>query len=288
MAIGMVLIPIGDALAKLITSYHPYSAGFLAWSRFVVGAICLLPLAMVRGEFKGLGSTFYLRQAVRGALIAATITLIIRAVQLSPLADVFGAFFIGPVVATLLAVVWLREVATPPEWLAVILGFAGVLLVVQPGVNVSSGLLFALGAGLFYGSFLVATRWASHTGPPLAQLAAQLGFGFLFLAPLGFTTLATHWQAGSLPTSGLLVLMGITSFLANFFTILGLARARAAYLAPIVYLQLVAATIIGAVFFRDQPDTLALCGVVLILLTGLLKLPAVTERWQASKHHQKS
>lgn len=268
MASGMSLIPIGDALAKAISGVSDYSPEFLAWSRFVVGSAIMLPLALFKGSFRGLGKRFYLRQAVRGLLIAMTLVFIITAVSLSPLADVFGAFFIGPVVATILAVILLKEQASWLEWLAVVLGFVGVLLVVQPGGAMSKGLLYALIAGLFYGSFLVATRWAAASGPPMAQLAAQLVFGLIFLAPLGFSDILNHGvQAGTL-----VVVMGLTSAAANFFSILALARARAAWLAPVVYLQIVVASIISTVVFKDPLNTLAIAGLVLIIFTGLLKL----------------
>ena len=269
MAIGMTLIPVGDALAKYISEVTAYSPEFLAWSRFVVGGAIFIPIAIGSGQFRGLGKTFYTRQAIRGFLIAATLVLIITAVSISPLADVFGAFFIGPVIATVLAVTVLKEQATRTEWLAVVLGFIGVLLVVQPAANLNIGLLYALAAGVFYGSFLAATRWARASGPALAQLAAQLGFGFVFLLPLGFKDVASI----GIEAPMLVLLMGCTSAMANLLSIFALSRARAAFLAPVVYLQIVVATLISISLFKDSINTLAITGLLVIILSGLMKIP---------------
>ena len=269
MALGMILIPVGDSLAKYIASITPYSAGFLSWSRFAVGIVLIAPLALWKKSFRQLGKTFYFKQAIRGFFIATTITLIITAVSLSPLPDVFGAFFIGPALSVVFAVVFLKEKASLLEWIAVLLGFVGVLLVLQPGATMSYGLLWALGAGVFYGAFLTATRWAAQSGPPIAQLTAQLFFGFLFTLPLASADIISHGLQAPAPV----LLMGVSSAVANYCSILALARARPAYLAPVVYLQIVAATIIGLLFFDDTINLLAGAGLALIVFTGLLRIP---------------
>jgi len=274
MVIGMLLIPVGDAIAKYIAAAAPYSAGFLAWSRFAVGCCIILPLAWRAAVFAGVGRLFFVQQTVRGFLIAATIVFIITAVSLSPIADVFGAFFLGPALAVVFSVVFLKERATWWQWFTVALGFVGVLLVVQPTTQISEGLLWGLLAGVFYGGFLTATRWAAGNGPPLAQLAMQLVIGFAILLPLAISDIT---QQGLHQPSALL-LMGLTSVLANYLSIVALARASTAYLAPIVYLQIVAATAIGIFFFGDVIGFLSACGLGLIVLTGVMRIPLPINR----------
>lgn len=275
MTVGMILIPVGDSIARYIASQTSYSPGFLAWSRFFVGIILLAPLALQQSGFAGLGPRFYWQQMIRGFLIATTITLIITAVTLSPLPEVFGAFFIGPALSVVFSVWLLKEKATVFEWLSVALGFVGVLMVLQPAPSTSEGLWWALAAGVFYGGFLTATRWASQSGPPVAQLTTQLFFGFVFLLPLAIRDIISVGVAAPVPV----VAMGVTSAVANYCSILALSRARPAFLAPIVYLQIVAATVIGLMFFGDSINTLAALGLALIVFTGLLRLPI----WQQGK-----
>ncbi|MEO1328541.1 MAG: EamA family transporter [Pseudomonadota bacterium] len=265
MIIGMMLIPVGDAFAKLISGVEPYSGAGLAWARFVVGLAVALPLALLLSPVRGLSRFFWGSQALRGVLLAAVIGLIIQGAQVAPLADVFGAFFIGPAIATLLARFALREQVDAIDVGAVVLGFLGVLLVVRPGGDINPGLFWALGAGVCYGGFLTVTRWSAGSGPPFAQLAALTGFGALALTPLGmpeFLELGVRqpgWLLGS----------GLTSITANLFAILAFREARAGLLNPLVYVQLLSATALSLTVFGDALDGLAAIGLALILLAGL-------------------
>jgi len=101
-----------------------------------------------------------------------------------------------------------------------------------------------------------------------------LFFGFLFLLPLAIGDLTTAGFQAKTP----IIVMGVTSAIANYCSILALGRARPAFLAPIVYLQIVAATIIGIVFFDDTINLLAGLGLCLIVFTGLLRIPTGANR----------
>ncbi len=268
MSLGMSLIPVGDAIAKYLSGATEHSAIFLAWSRFIVGGSVALPLAWMHRHSGTYSPNFVFKHCVRGLCISMTLVLIIQALSLSPIADVFGAFFIGPSFAVVLSVVWLKERVTGLEWLSVIFGFVGVLMVIQPVGTISPGLPWAFAAGLCYGGFLTATRWAAGSGPPITQLAIQLIFGSVFLMPFAIQDLSII-QAEFAP---LILIMGLSSTLANFFSIMALNRARPAFLAPIVYLQVVVATLLGLFYFGDTLNTLAALGIGLIVFTGLLKI----------------
>lgn len=269
MALAMVLLPAGDAIAKHLTAITVYGAGFLAWSRFVVGLALIGPVAAASGQLRGLTPMFAVRQALRGGLVASAIACVINAVETAPLADVYGAFFVGPTAAIVLARVLLREEVRPAEWAAVLLGFAGVLMIVRPTGELSPGLLWALAAGMSFGGFLVATRWAAGTAPPLAQLAGQLFFGFAFLAPLGIGDLVRL----GIEAPGWLLAMALSSALANLLQILAVRHARAVMLAPVVYVQIVAATALGWAMFGDRPDGWTMAGLVVILAAGACRVP---------------
>ena len=269
MALAMVLLPAGDAIAKHLTALTAYGAGFLAWSRFVVGLALVAPVAAAGGQLRGLDAMFLVRQALRGGLVASAITCVINAVKTAPLADVYGAFFVGPTAAIVLARLLLHEPVRPREWAAVLLGFAGVVLVVRPTGTVSPGLLWALGAGLSFGGFLVATRWAAGTAPPMAQLTGQLFFGFAFLLPLGAGDLLRL----GIEAPGWLIAMALSSALANLLQLFAVRHARAVVLAPVVYLQIVAATAFGWTLFGDRPDGWTFAGLAVILLAGMFRVP---------------
>ena len=274
---AMVALPTGDAIAKHLLMVTEHSPGFLAWTRFAVGAALIVPLAWHGFDVRALGTRFLAQQLLRAALIAATIVLIITALGMSPLPKVFGAFFIGPIVSLVLAVTWLGERAGALEWLSVGLGFVGVLLVVQPGTGIETGMLWALSAGLCYGTFLAATRWAAGHGTPLVQLAAQLVLGGLMLSPFAVAEL----DVGGVQRPAWLLLMCLCSVTANLLSLMAYAYAGAAWLAPVVYVQLVAATTLGATFFDERVGPVAATGLALIVLTGVLRLPLGRSRRHA-------
>ncbi len=269
MAVAMLLLPAGDAIAKHLTAITAYGAGFLAWSRFVVGLALIAPVAAGNGQLRGLGAGFLLRQALRGGLVASAIMCVINAVKTAPLADVYGAFFVGPTAAIVMARLLLGERVRLAEWVAVLLGFAGVLLIVRPTGALTPGLLWALGAGMSFGGFLVATRWAAGSAPPLAQLAGQLFFGFAFLAPLGIGDLLRL----GIEAPGWLLAMALASGAANLLQILAVRHAGAAMLAPVVYLQIAAATALGWAVFGDRPDGWTAAGLAVIVAAGLCRVP---------------
>lgn len=282
MVLGMTLIPVGDAIAKFLSNTTNYSASFLAWARFSLGACILLPLAFLNRSVSKPTYTFYARQSIRGVLIALTVVTIIKAVSLSPIAEVFGCFFIGPVLSVILSVILLGEKANKAEWLSVILGFVGVLLVVQPAfLGFSSlqpatiefdvdrtGLYWALLAGIFYGFFLVATRWAAATGDPIYQVTWQFMVAALVLAPFAIADLLQYGVESLL----FFIAMSFSSVLANYCSIQALARAKSAVLAPVVYMQVVAATLLGIVIFNEPLGIIAGLGLVIIVLSGFFRV----------------
>lgn len=275
MALGMMFIPMGDGVAKYLQNVTDYNPAMLSWSRFAIGALFVLPWVLLTKQlpaFTPQHKPFWIRQSVRGVLIAATVTLIVTAVGLSPIADVFGAFFIGPGISVILAHFLLGVRAKRTDWIAVVVGFIGVLMVVQPTGDISPGIPFALVSGCCYGAFLVATRWASGTGPPIAQLAVQFTVATLVLLPLG---LPGFFQTGFV-FPGWVIASAFFSGSANLFSILALSKLGNAVLAPVVYLQVVSATVVGFIAFGDIPNLLAALGLLLIVATGV---------FQAISHH---
>lgn len=271
MIAGMLLIPVGDAFAKALSASAGYSGAGMAWARFVVGAVLIAPFAWWTGLLADRGAAFWGAQLLRGGLLSAVIAFIVQGAQTEPLADVFGAFFIGPAIATCLARWLLKERVDRADWAAVTLGFIGVALVVKPTGQIAPGLLWALGAGLLYGGFLAATRWTAQVGPPMAQLAGQLIVGSILLAPFALPEFLAEGVVGP----GLLLGSGLSSALANLLAILAFREARAALLTPLVYTQLISAAALSWAVFGDAPDFWSTLGILVILAAGLGRfLPA--------------
>ncbi len=261
MFVAMSMIPAGDTAGKLMTQDFGTSPLFVAWSRFVLGSLIALPL--LRPDTLRLLANW--RIWLRAALLTGGITCIQTALQTAPLADVFAAFFIGPLFSYLLSVLLLGETVTRARSALMGLGFLGVMLVVRPSFDMSPGLLWALAAGLFYGAFLTASRWLAPIARPTSLLFTQLFLAAVMMAPFCLNQIPpmTPTLAGLTAASAILSMGG------NFLLLFAYARAEAAVLAPFVYLQLVSAVALGWLVFEDLPDAYTWLGLCLIIGAGI-------------------
>lgn len=264
MLLAMTLIPAGDAAGKLLGEAGVAPA-FTAWSRFALGAALLAPFVLHLTPAR-----LFLdwRIWLRGLLIAGGIVSILTALRTEPIANVFGAFFVGPMVAYLLSVWLLREAFSAARVVLLVLGFLGVTLVVKPGFGMTPGLGFAVLAGVFYGAYLTASRWLADVARPRAMLISQLVVGALVLAPAGLPATPEFTpRIGALTAAS-----ALGSMLGNLCLILALRMAPATRLAPFVYTQLIAATGLGWPVFGVWPDPLTLAGLGVVLVSGMATL----------------
>lgn len=262
----MSCIVLGDVAGKTLVG-QGVAPAFVAWTRFAIAALLLLPFSgLKRTELRRLLDW---RLWLRAAFVCSAIASILTGLQTAELADAFGAFFVGPIVAYALSVTFLKETPTAARLALLVLGFIGVLIVVRPGFDTTPGLGFALLAGVFYGAYLTATRWLAPETRPRFLLISQLLIGSLLLAPLGFSVAIP-------PLTTNLVLLVVASALAsaagNFLLVTISRTTPASVISPLIYTQLIAAIAAGYIFFGDLPDLLALAGLSLILVSGLASL----------------
>ncbi|BBB30857.1 DMT family transporter [Neptunomonas japonica] len=262
--LGMSLIPVGDSAGKLLTEMD-VSPVFVAWSRLLVGFLFILPFSgLVRSEIKQL---YNWRMLLRAGLFTSAIFCMISALKTEPIANVFGIFFIGPIVAYFLAAAVLKERITLLRSVLLFIGFAGVLLVVKPGVGITSGMLFALVAGVCYGCMLVANRWLAGFFRPRLILLSTLLAGSIALTPAGIESIPQTIDSRII---WLVLVSSIASALGNLIIIEANRRLDANIVAPFVYSQLVAAAILGVFLFNEWPDAYSLIGLAIIFTSGIL------------------
>lgn len=264
MIVGMLFIPLGDTAGKLLASVHDVSPPFIAWSRFAFGAVIVFVAFGGRGFSWAIFADW--RVWLRAGLVASAIPCIMTALKTEPIANVFGAFFIGPPIAFLLSVVLLGERVTWLRFSLVIAGFLGVLMVVQPSVSLSPNLLFGVAAGMFYGCFLVASRWLAGHYPPRMLLMSQLVIAAILTAPFA----VTHWPVVTADLSGLVLWSAAASAIGNLLLVVASRMADASRLAPLVYTQLLSATALGYGVFGDVPDALTSVGLSVIFIAGIV------------------
>lgn len=264
MFIAMSFIPMGDTAGKLLVAQNGVAPIYVGWTRFVVGTLLVLPF-VPRTTWSLLRDW---RVWLRALLITGGITSILTALQTEPIANVFGAFFIGPILSFFLSSILLREPITKTQTVLLFVGFAGVLLVVKPGFGMTPGLAFAVLAGCFYGAFLTASKWLAQTARPRALLLTQLAISAVITLPFGVQAIPPM----TVEIAALTFASGLFSMLGNLILIIAYRMAPSTKLAPFVYFQLIAATALGWFVFHDLPDPLTFAGLALLVGSGFASL----------------
>ena len=268
-----IVAPIGDAVAKLLGTSVPL--GEVVLIRFAIQAIMLIPLVWVTGRMWRMRGRILALTFFRTLLHILGIGAMFTALKYLPLADAVAIVFVMPFFMLLLGKYILNEEVGHRRLLACIVGFIGTLLVVQPSfVTVGWPALLPVFVAANFSVFMLVTRQiAKETDPiglqavsgvmavivmaPLIWLGARVD-----LAPLEFITPdATEWS--------LLLAIGMLGTIAHLLMTWSLRYAPSATLAPMQYLEIPFATLLGFAIFHDLPNPLASLGIAITMAAGL-------------------
>lgn len=255
-----------DTTGKYLSQRYP--VGMLVWARYLVPAIVLGAVLWPRMRRNLLVTPRWRLQIFRAALLAGVSFLIMGGLQRIPMAEGTSLFFITPLIVTLLAGPVLGERITAANWLLAVFGFSGVLLIARPDGHLPLlPVLMLLGGSLLYALYQLATRMLAPTERPLTTLY------YTALVGATLSTLALPASAhGTMPgwRDGLLVIsLGVSGMAGHFLLIRAMAFAPASVLSPLIYVQLVWATLMGWWVFGDLPGPSAVGGAALIVSCGL-------------------
>lgn len=270
---GIVLVTLSatvfalvDGISKVLTDTQ--SVWQIVWARYAVALpllILLTPAAERRALFR---TTSPRHQIARGLMPIGVSVAMVLGVRYLPLAEATVILFSSPFLVVALAGPLLGERVHPASWIGVIVGFAAVLLVARPGLgHVSVYALFPLAGALFYTFYQIMTRGLANRGEaPRTTLVWTLAIGTAIVTPLALLT----WAPVSPTAWALMAALGLVFGLAQYLMIQAFAHAPAGLLAPFAYVQIVAATVVGIVFFGTVPDAWTLLGVAMIIGAGVM------------------
>lgn len=270
-----VLAPLGDAMAKLATLSLPIYAIVLA--RFGMQAVLLGPTGLVHG-LPRLPAHFWALLGVRTVLHLGGVWMMFVALSYLPLAEAIAIAYVMPFFALLLGWLCLGESVGPRRLAACVAGFAGTLLVVQPSfAALGWPALLPVGVAILFAAFMLATRVATRMLDPLRLQALSGILGTSILLGLGVVLpglTAAHDALRSLDASAALLLLGVgvVGSLAHLALTWALRLAPSATLAPLQYLEIPFATLLGWAVFAQLPDPLAAVGIAVTLGAGLYVL----------------
>lgn len=281
-----------DAIVKSVSSQMPL------WQVFVVRSLIAIPMisgVAFAGPLHDIRPISFGWTMLRSLLLVLMYIAIYAGVPVLSLSTIAASLYTGPLFITLFSAVLIGEPVGRGRWIAIILGFVGVLFIIRPGGDAfSPAAMIPVAAAIFYALAAVITRSKCANERPIV-LALALNYALLIV--------------GGAATAGLLLLnlspasqslypflignwismgpreWGVTSLLALLIVGIGIGLAKAyqsgppATIAAFDYSYLIFAAFWSFVFFADLPDTFTIVGIALIMCSGLLVLnPTIFER----------
>jgi drug/metabolite transporter (DMT)-like permease len=263
MLLGIFVFALNDALGKWLVA--TYSVGQLLLVRSMAALALLLPFL-----WRDSGRSFTAAprpwlQALRPVFATFEVACFYWALASMPLADVMTFYLAGPIYVTAASPFLLGEHVGWRRWLAVIAGFIGVMIALNPtGDSLKPPALIAIAGSFSFSLLMLCTRLVRGTSDLVlitTQTVGALVFGVV-VAP--FT-----WIALDLRDTVLLVLLGVTAMIAHVCINRSLKLAPASIVVPYQYTTIVWAILLGYFVFGDIPRASMLAGAGVIIAAGL-------------------
>lgn len=261
--LAMAAFALSDALAKQLAPQFPPVV--LVWCRYLGLLVSVLPLLAREPSILRTGQP--LVQLLRAAGLVGSALLFLRALAVIPQAEATAMVFASPLFVLILSRIALREPVGLRRFAPVLLGFAGVLVVVRPGsLHFGGAEFFPILSSMAWAMAVVLTRKLNDTdGVATTMLYSAL------IGAAGMSMLALHALDGAALRSAwpLLAAMTVAWCLAQWLSVIAYRVAAPQLVAPFSYSQLLWATLLGLVVFGHWPYAISLLGMGVIVLSGL-------------------
>tara|TARA_B100000959_G_C14933793_1_gene604813 strand:- start:502 stop:1368 length:867 start_codon:yes stop_codon:yes gene_type:complete len=253
-----------DVLQKTAIIYHS------VFQLLFIKYCFVLILSFIESQRKK-NYTFYISgnikiQLLRSVLSIAESGCFILSFRYLSLADVHSIGSLTPVLVVALSSIILREYVSLKTWIAIFIGFIGVLIIMRPGLSIfDAKSLIPLGGAFFLSIYQIVTRKASQKDSNETSLFYTSIVGIILMGIIGYN----FWQPLMEDSLLLFIAIGIFFSLGLYFQIIALSMARAGIIQPFHYTLIFWAIILGYIFYNDFPDTPTLIGAAVITLSGI-------------------
>jgi len=264
MCLGATMFPFLNTGVKLLTP--DYSLIEIVWARFTGHLVIMIIIFLPSEGWRLFRAKRPLLQITRSFLLMGSTAFSVSGLGYVPLATASAIGFSSPIMVTALSVPLLGESVGPRRWIAVLVGFLGVLIIVRPGTGqLSIATLLLLCAAGCYALYQIATRRSTlhdsaETGIVYAALVGTVALSLLL--PFGFEMPRRPLDAA------LLASLGLFGGVGHYFVIRAFRLGPAALISPLGYLELLGTTVLGYLVFDNFPDSWTWIGAGLIVASG--------------------
>jgi drug/metabolite transporter (DMT)-like permease len=250
---------------KYLTAYYPVPV--IAGLRYIIHCLLMLALlAPTRGkELVRTQRTGWV--LARGACLAIVTLCAGFAFRVMPVAETTAIFFVSPLLVVLVAGPVLGESVGRFEWGASLAGFCGLLIIARPGGALDpGGIAFALAAAALMAAYQLLSRLLAATESTIAML-----FYTALIGSVAFGIALPWFWEGPMPSlhhASLFLLVGASGGVGHFLFTAAYRQTEASALAPLLYVQLLWAGLLGWLVFGHVPDALSVLGMVIVAVCG--------------------
>jgi drug/metabolite transporter (DMT)-like permease len=244
--------------------------------RYSIGAVGLGTLLYLKEGRQGFALPMPKVQILRGFAVAMATICFFLSIFVMPLADATAIGFTSPMITAVLSAIFLHERTSATKWIATMIAFGGVLLIIRPNVvELGWVALLPVGAAMSMAFLMIGNRAVAGAGSAILMqfLVASLAVPFISTAAvLGhFSGVeALHIGMPDWTIVARCAVVAVTASFAHWLIFMGTTRASAADIAPMTYVQLLVALLLGILVFGDWPDLTSLAGSAIIIASGLM------------------
>ena len=237
--------------------HHPFEVAFF---RTIFVLIIFLPL-VARNGITSLKSNNVKLQTFRAIVGSVAMLCMFYGLSITELAKATALMFTVPIFATILAILFLKEIVGIRRWIAMLVGFSGALIVLRPDIELGFGPLLILCASLMWSSSMLMAKTLTKTDS-ISSITFWQAAG---LIPATFILAVPVWQWPNLSQLFMFLMIAIAGTLVHWFLNEALKRAEISALLPLDYLRLIWSVSMGFIFFNELPHAGLWFGAALIL-----------------------
>jgi drug/metabolite transporter (DMT)-like permease len=288
LCMGVMIFSLQDAILKGVSGSHAVTLAIFI--RCLVSIPILIVVLQIEGGLRRMASPNCRVMLLRGFILLVAYTTYYMALPALPLAEAIALFFVAPVIVTLLAGPLLGERVSAKSWLAVLAGFAGVLIILRPGSALfePAALLSLVSAGTYALSMVLARKLGVDEPASVMALYQNivfvmgamllaLVFGSLGVKSLGHPSLdflVRPWGMPGLRDFLLMAACGVIAAIATWLLTQAYSMARANLVTVFEYTGMIWGPLWGFLFFAEIPKLTTIIGTAIIIAAGIYAVRA--------------